>query len=103
MQTALDKFQAILTQDQTVHLNNISNKPDANAVINFTTQLDAANAKRKSRGVANRLYIFLESVQQFAGIVETFVSSNPRLAALVWGSVKFTLLVRTSHPYNSAK
>ena len=40
-----------------------------------------------------RLITFLESVQQFSGIVDVFVSSNPQMAALVWGGVKFALLV----------
>jgi hypothetical protein len=97
LKVALDQFQSNLTQDQTAQLRSISSIPDANAVIIFTTQLDEENAKRNSRCVASRLYTFLQSIQQFASIVETFVSSNPRIAALVWGSVKFALLVSASY------
>jgi hypothetical protein len=96
LEVALDQFQSNLTQDQTAQLRSISSIPDANAVITFTTQLDEENAKRKSRCVASRLYTFLQSIQQFASIVETFVSSNSHIAALVWGSVKFALLVSIS-------
>jgi hypothetical protein len=89
----LDQFESKLTPEQTAQLRNISSVPDANAVIVFTTQLDEENAKRKSRCVASRLSTFLQSIQQFASVVETFVSSNPKIAALIWGSVKFALLV----------
>jgi hypothetical protein len=67
--------------------------PDATAVIILTAEIDNQNAKRRSRGVATRLFGFLESVQQFSSVVDTFVSSNPSIAALVWGSVRFALLV----------
>jgi len=90
---ALDQFQSTLSQDQKTHLQNISSIPDANAVITFTMRLDSDNAKRKSRCVASRLHTLLESVQQFSVIVDTFVSSDPRVAALVWGSIKLALLV----------
>jgi hypothetical protein len=59
----------------------------------FTAELDAENARRNTRGVAGRLIKLLESIQQFSGIVGTFVSSNPALAALLWGSVQLILLV----------
>lgn len=79
-----------------MQLEAIKAVPDAHAVAQFTHQLDQENAKRKSRCVAARISPLLESIQQFAGIVETFVSSNPRIAALVWGSVK--LVLQVSHP-----
>ena len=90
---ALDQFQSTLSQDQKARLKSISSIPDANAVITFTMRLDSDNAKRKSRCVASRLHTLLESVQQFSAIVDTFVSSDPGVAALVWGSVKLALLV----------
>ncbi|KAF2725462.1 hypothetical protein K431DRAFT_215605 [Polychaeton citri CBS 116435] len=57
----------------------------------LTTHLDAANAQRSGRCVATRVSILLESVQQFSGVVGTFVSSHPAIAALVWGSVQLML------------
>jgi hypothetical protein len=59
----------------------------------FTAELDAENAKRKTRSVASRLIKLLGSIQQFPGVIGTFVSSNPALAALLWGSVQLMLLV----------
>lgn len=93
LQEALDDFQAALTVDQRKRLRELETVPDFNAVIKFTTELDAQNAQRRSPSVASRISKVLESVQQFAQIVDTFVSSNPSIAALVWGSVKLTMLV----------
>ena len=64
----------------------------------FTAELDAENAKRKTRSIASRLIKILGSIQQFSGVIGTLVSSHPAVAALLWGSVKLMLLVRS--PYN---
>ena len=96
LQEALDEFQAALNADQKKRLEDIKTVPGADAVMKLTTELDTQNAQRRSRSVATRLSRIIESVQQFSSIVGTFVSSNPSIAALVWGSVKLTMLVR--HP-----
>jgi hypothetical protein len=94
LRLALRDFQSILSPDQKRDLLAQSSTPDAAAVIVLTTKIDDQNAKRRSRGVATRLFGFLESVQGFSSIVDTFVSSDPSgIAALVWGSVKFAILV----------
>ena len=82
-----------MSPDQQKNLLAKSTVPNAAAVITLTAEIDSENAKRRSRGVATRLFGFLESVQQFTSIVDTFVSSNSHIAALVWGSVKLALLV----------
>lgn len=91
---ALHDFQDILSPEQK-HIFAQSKVPDARAVCILTTEIDRENAKRKSRGVAARISSFLESIQQFSFIVDTFIQSNPKIAALVWGSVKIALLVRS--------
>jgi hypothetical protein len=93
LRSALRDFQDILSPDQKRDLLAQATVPDTAAVIILTAEIDRENAKRRSRGVATRLFSFLESVQQFSTIVDTFVSSNPSIAALVWGSVKFAILV----------
>ncbi|KAI9766767.1 MAG: hypothetical protein M1839_004771 [Geoglossum umbratile] len=93
LRSALRDFQDILSPDQKRDLLAQATVSDAAAVIILTAEIDRENAKRRSRGVATRLFSFLESVQQFSTIVDTFVSSNPSIAALVWGSVKFVILV----------
>ncbi|KAI9765585.1 MAG: hypothetical protein M1840_007274 [Geoglossum simile] len=96
LRSALRNFQDILSPDQKRDLLAQATVPDAAAVIILTAEIDRENAKRRSRGVATRLFSFLESVQQFSTIVDTFVSSNPSIAALVWGSVKFVILAASN-------
>jgi hypothetical protein len=93
LQEALREFQASLTIEQNEQLQAIKTTPDSAAVLSFTAQLDEKNAQKKMGCVSGRLFTLLQSVQQFSTVVETFVSSNPRIAALVWGSVKVTMLV----------
>ena len=93
LEEAIREFQGVLTPDQKQQLQVIKVIPDAAAVITFSAQLDRENAQRRTGGVATRLYTLLQSVQQFSNIVDTFVSSNPKIAALMWGSVKLTMLV----------
>lgn len=94
LQTALGEFQSILSAVDREKLNQIKDKPAADAAIQLTASLDRENAdKRKGPSISSRLYSLLLAVQQFSGVVDTFVSSSPAIAALVWGSVKFTMKV----------
>lgn len=93
LQFALDSFKASLTDEQSQELESISTQPDTAAVIQFTTLLDVKNAEGNSRCFATRVHTILASIQQFSTVIDTFVSSNPTIAALLWGSVKLTLLV----------
>ena len=67
--------------------------PNVGDVIAFTAALDRKDGGRKGPSIATRLHSMILSVQQFAGVVDTFVSSRPEVAALVWGSVKLALMV----------
>ena len=93
LETAIKEFQSILTEGQRRKLANIGTVRDAETVIIFTAQLDRENQLKRGRGIASRLYTVLQSVQAFSTVVETFVSSHPEIAALVWGSIKLTMLV----------
>ena len=93
LQVALQGFEAVLTPSQRLQLRNSHPVPDAAAVTAFTQTLDAENANQQRRCVATRLHPLLESVQKFTTIVDTFVSSHPDIAALVWGSLKLALVV----------
>jgi hypothetical protein len=92
LQDAINEFQAALTSEQKTRLQVIKAVPDFNAVLTFTAKLDEENAQRQKRCVTSRLITLLRSVQQFSAVVDTFVASNPAIAALVWGSVKLTVL-----------
>ena len=91
--SALREFQATLTPQQKADLIALKGTPDATAVITFTAEVDKKNAERRSRCVASRVYDVLQSVQQFSLVVDTFAQSHADIAALVWGSVKLTILV----------
>jgi len=90
---AVAQFSATLTDEQRMQLKRIKIIPDPSSIIVFTTQLDAENRSRKGGSVSSRLGAFLQSTRDFCTVVDTFASSNPSIAALVWGSVKLTLLV----------
>ena len=89
---AVDDFQRILTDDQRTALKNIKSVPDADAVLVFTAQLDSSQ-DRRGRSIATRLHSVLQSVREFSAVIDTFVSSNPEIAALIWGSVKLTIQI----------
>lgn len=96
LEAALADFGSILTDDERKQLQQIKGVPDTSAALIFTAKLDASNLARRGRSIVARAYSMLQSVQQFSAVVDTFVSSHPEVAALVWGSIKLTVLVR--HP-----
>ncbi|KAI9732361.1 MAG: hypothetical protein M1834_001568 [Cirrosporium novae-zelandiae] len=92
LQNAMQEFQDSLTPDQNNELRKIKAVPDVGSVVTFTAQLDLANMKRRGPSIASRFHSFLQSVQQFTSISDTFISSHPNIGALVWGGVKLTML-----------
>ncbi|KAL6717730.1 hypothetical protein ACLMJK_003815 [Lecanora helva] len=90
---ALRDYESILSDADRSKLHS-QGPPDATAAINLATQIDRDCSSRRSRCMGPRLITFLESIQQFSQVVETFVSSHPEVAALVWGGVKIALLVK---------
>ncbi|KAI1750870.1 hypothetical protein F4782DRAFT_548270 [Xylaria castorea] len=97
LQAALGEFQSILSDEDRQRLQKIKNKREADAAIQSTAILDQENAaKRKGPSISSRLYSVLLSAQQFSNVVDTFVSANPFIAALVWGTVKLTMLIVTN-------
>lgn len=93
LQYAPEAFRTALSDDQKKELDALNITPDAAVVMGFTTTLDQKNAERRSRCVATRVHTVLESVQRFSAVVDTFVLSNPKIALLIWGSVKLAPLV----------
>jgi hypothetical protein len=96
LEIALSEFGSVLTDDERKQLQQIKGVPNASAALVFTAKLDASNSTRRGKSIGARAYSMLQSIQQFSVIVDTFISANPNIAALVWGSVKLTILV--SHP-----
>lgn len=62
-------------------------------VTEILAEIDKRHSLRTSRKMGARFKPFLESVQQFSAIIDTFIQSDPTAAALVWGGVKFVILL----------
>ena len=92
LEQALRDYETILSDEDRNQLHS-QGRPDATAAIKFTTLIDRECSNRRRQCMGPRLITFLESIQQFSQVVDTFVSSNPTVAALVWGGVKLALLV----------
>ena len=92
LEESVARFRARLTPEQQADLTRIATTPGPNSVLQFTAEIDRRNTGKQSRCVAARVQTVLQSVQQFCGVVDTFVSSNPKIAALVWGTFKLSLL-----------
>ena len=96
MTEALEKFRKGLSQEQQGRLQAISKgTPAAQDVVHLLGEIDEKNSARRSRVWAQRMQDILNSVQQYCSIVDTFIQADPEIAALVWGSVKFVILVMT--------
>ena len=90
---ALHDYETILLNEDRRQLYS-HGLPDAEAAIKLTTLIDNNCNSRRRHCMGPRLITFLESIQQFSRVTDTFISSHPEIAALVWGGVKLTLLVR---------
>lgn len=96
LEAALAEFEGVLPEADRLRLAQVRGRPGmmSDAAMQFTASLDRANSGRRGASVASRLYALLLAVQSFVGVVDTFVSADPAVAALVWGAVKLTMLVR---------
>lgn len=92
---ALNDYETILSDEDKIQFHS-QGAPDVLAALNLATIIDAKNTSQRRQCMGPRLITFLESVQQFSSIVDTFVSSHPDIAALVWGGLKLALLVLIS-------
>ena len=89
---ALAEYEAVLTGEQKAQLRSYGGTVDVMAVCSLTNEIDDENKSRRSRSVGTKLKTFLESVQQFTGVIDTLAGSN-KLGGLVWGAVKLAILV----------
>ena len=93
LQNAINSFRQVLTPEQLAEFNCIQSLPDTDAVLVFTAELDLRRQSQKGKSIASRLAPVLQAVHSFTGVIDTLVSSDPTIAALVWGSVKMTIQV----------
>ncbi|KAF4454836.1 NACHT domain protein [Fusarium austroafricanum] len=91
---AVAEFQAVLTEEQRQEFSRTKKEKPVDCILTFTAELDLENRKkRRGHSIASRLRHVLQTVQEFSTVIDTFMSSNPDTAALIWGSVKFTILI----------
>lgn len=93
LEDALKDFENSLPDKHRQDFLRRKNVPNSDAVLIFTAELDARNKERRGRSIASNFFSVLKSVQDFSTIVGTFVSAHPDIAALVWGSVSWTMIV----------
>ncbi|EXM20479.1 hypothetical protein FOTG_11606 [Fusarium oxysporum f. sp. vasinfectum 25433] len=92
LENAVAHFQATLTDDDRKRLQGLKNLPhDAQSIIVFTAELDMQQSgNRRGKSIASRLTSFLQIIQQFTPVIDTYIQSNPDISALIWGSIKLT-------------
>ena len=89
MKVAIELFQDNLPLGQRDQFRAIGTPTVVN-IVSLTEEVNKKDLSRKSRVWAQRTRGILESVQQYS---DTFVQANPPISALVWGSVKFVILI----------
>ncbi|QGI70367.1 hypothetical protein CEK26_002700 [Fusarium fujikuroi] len=94
LENAVARFQAALTDDDRKRLQDLRNLPhDAQSIIVFTAELDMQQSgKRRGKSIASRLTSFLQIIQQFTPVIDTYIQSNPDISAIIWGSIKLTFM-----------
>ncbi|KAK7946207.1 uncharacterized protein PG986_010528 [Apiospora aurea] len=93
---AIGDFEATLSDAERLELRKTETIPDADSILVFTAELDATHRTRRGPSYASRLHTVLSAVGVFCGVIDTFVSSHPEIAALVWGSVRLTMMMAAS-------
>lgn len=95
LENAVAHFQATLTDEDRKRLKSLNELPhDAHSIIVFTAKLDMQQSgKRRGKSIASRLTSFLQIVQQFTPIIDTYIQSNPHISAIIWSSIKLTFMV----------
>ena len=94
LENDIANFQAILSDADRKKLHALKTAShDAQSIITFTAELDSVDPNRRGKSAASRLASCLQTIEQFTPIINTYISSNPEIAALIWGSVKLTFKV----------
>ncbi|KAL5588270.1 hypothetical protein FOBRF1_014798 [Fusarium oxysporum] len=104
LETAIARFQAILIDDDRKKLQELkTTSHDSQSIILFTAELDRLDRNRRGKSVATRLSSFLQMIEQYTPIIDTYIQSKPDISALVWGSIKltFTFLANISSYFQS--
>jgi hypothetical protein len=87
---AQDIYLASLTPSQIRSIRSITTQSE---LLNITKEYRKRYNSRGFAKLLDRVNPFLAQLHSFSHIIKTYVSSDPKFAALVWGSVTFVLEV----------
>ncbi|KAK6358579.1 hypothetical protein TWF730_007905 [Orbilia blumenaviensis] len=98
LEKSIEDFKLSLKPEDYHTLKNYLD-PSAEDVTTFVKDLDERlQEKQKRRAIQSPQFTaFLRSMQQFSSIVDTCIQSNPEIAALIWGGIKFVLLAFSNY------
>lgn len=63
-------------------------------LLKSLSELEQHHKKRLVPRILSRIEPFLLNLKSLNGIIDTFASVKPNVAALIWGSIKLTVEVR---------
>jgi hypothetical protein len=93
LESTVAGFHAILTDNDRKVLQKLKATPYASQnIITFRAELDRLDKRRQGRSVALRPASFLQTIERFTPVVDTYIQSNPDIAAIVCGSIKLTFM-----------
>lgn len=91
LQQAIEKFHLILSPEEISKLSTAP--PGPQSILNLTVDVNGKANKQRLRRWASCFEPFLKSIERYSQAVDVFVSYNPQIAALLWGSVRFVIIV----------
>ena len=90
---ALHDLDRVLSDEQRLEVR-AAGSLTATSALELAIRVDRECNENRRQCMGARFTLFIDSLRQFYDATDTFVSSNPTRAALVWGGLKVTILVR---------
>lgn len=95
LQQAIKDFTEVLSPTEKTAIQN-GPSPERKNILELTTAInDKVLLNFQAKRYVGRVQQFLETLQRFWPIIDTFVSSDPKVSALVWGSLRLLIMVGT--------
>jgi hypothetical protein len=91
---AKKQYTASLKPKELEILTSISSKSE---LLTETWLLQNRYGERRTSRSLERIYPFLAGIESFSEVINAFVSSDPKIAAIVWGSLWFIFKVSSRH------
>ena len=90
LETIAASFRSRLSSEEFGAINRIKTFADLQDAIR---DIEAKQVLSKSIRNINQIRPFVNSLQQYTGVIEVFVNVKPDFLALIWGPIKLCLLV----------